>query len=99
MLLTCGRLLAQAAIFGKSSSNAPLQLPPQQDSLPGMHGDLGLGASAVMSTLEAGEVDVEAHGTEALNPCSLAAKSVVNAQPGLSWRERAALKRKQLAGQ
>ncbi len=99
MLLTCGRLLAQAAIFGKSSSSAPLQLLPQQDSLPGMHGGLGLGVSAVMSTLEAGEVDNEAHGTEALNSCSLAAENVVNAQPGLSWRERAALKRKQLAGQ
>ena len=97
--LTCEPLLLQAAIFGKSSSTAPPQLTPRLDSLLGMKGGLGLGASAAISTLEAGEVDNDFHGTEACNPCTLAAESVVITQPGLSWREHAALKRKQLAGQ
>ena len=95
----CGCVMHQAAIFGKSCSSALPQVQPEQDTLPGMQGGLGFGAVAFTRSPEAGELHGEPDGTKPLHAGTLVADSVVNAQPGLSWRERAALKRKQLAGQ
>lgn len=92
-------MLPQAAIFGKSCSAAPPEAEPQQDRSLGMQGGLGLGACALTSSPEAGDVNTEPNNIEPAPSYMLAAADVVNVQPGLSWRERAALKRKQLAGQ
>ena len=50
------------------------------------------------SSPEAVNVDNEPDSRLSQPSDTMAAAVTVNAQPGLSWRDRAALKRKQLAG-
>jgi len=61
-------------------------------------GSQGLGAVMLRSSPEAVNVDNVPDSRLSQPSDTIAAAVTVNAQPGLSWRDRAALKRKQLAG-
>jgi hypothetical protein len=62
-------------------------------------GGLGLGAEPSWMNAATEVMETEPASRDANPPETIAAASVLHAQPGLSWRERAALKRKQLAGE
>ena len=62
-------------------------------------GGLGLGAQPSWTNAATEVMETEPASRDANSPETIVAASVLHAQPGLSWRERAALKRKQLAGE
>ena len=90
----------QAAIFGKSSSAGLPGSQGQQDDAPSLHVGLGLGASFANG---AGGRELDSYpepvGSKPVPAVSMVVADVLSAQPGISWRERAALKKKQLFGQ
>ena len=87
----------QAAIFGKSSSAGLPGSQGEQDDAPSLHVGLGLGASSANGPGGRGlDSRPEPVSSEPAPAVSMVAADVLSAQPGLSWRERAALKKKQL---